>query len=46
MKKMYNAPELERIVLSNADVIATSSIHVGVDGDLDGLFGDVNPIHN
>ena len=44
MKKLYNAPELESILLSVADVIATSSIHGGEDGDLAGLFGEVNPL--
>ena len=45
MKKMYHAPLLECVALSNADVIVTS-ILVGEDRDADGKFGSVSSIRN
>ena len=40
MKKQYNAPQMECVVLSTTDVIATSGIGVGNDDS--GLLGDTN----
>lgn len=46
MKNMYYAPELEYVMLSTSDVIATSMIEIGADNDADGKFGIIRPIRN
>ncbi len=41
MKKMYNAPEFRYVMLSSADVIASSFISVGEDNESNGKYGEV-----
>lgn len=46
MKKMYNAPQMECVMLSTADVIATSFLALGVDAEENGKFGAIQSIRN
>lgn len=44
MKKIYNSPEAEYIILSLSDVIAASRLTMGVDDETSGKFGDINTL--
>ena len=46
MKKLYNAPQLECIVLSMVDVVATSGIGIGNDDETTIKFGSIQSIRN
>ena len=44
MKKIYNSPEMEHIILSASDVIAASFLLLGMDDEANGKFKAINEL--